>query len=166
MKKLSLLLILFLTITSFTKEVHPFHVGSVEFNFNKKSQTFEISEKFFIDDLENAVNKGNSKIVRFQDAKFKNEMNEALKNYALKNVKLKADGKILKLNYIGYQEENESVNIFLESEKITNPSKIETAVSMLYNLYDDQMNIIHLVLNGTRKSQKLTYPDQYFKNQF
>ena len=28
------------------KDVHPYHVGSVEFSYNAKSQTFEITGKF------------------------------------------------------------------------------------------------------------------------
>ena len=166
MKKLLLLLSIFFTLFSFNRSAHPFHVGSVEFNFNKTSRTFEISGKFFIDDLENAVSKSSSKTLRFQDAKFKKEMNEALKNYALQNIKLKVDSKILKLNYIGFEEEKESVNIYLESEKLEVPKKMEVAVSMLYNLYDDQMNIIHFVIGKERKSSRLSYPDQNLSRTF
>lgn len=166
MKKFLLFFILLSTITSFTTEKHPFHVGSVEYNYNNSSKTFEISGKFFIDDLENAVSKSSNKTLRFQDAKFKKEINDALKIYTLNNLKLKANGKLLKLNYIGFEEENESVNIYLESEKIENPKKLETAVSMLYNLYNDQMNIIHLVINKERKSTRLSYPDQYISKTF
>lgn len=166
MKKFLLLLPLFFVLSSFTKNKHPFHVGSVEFNYNKTSKTFEISGKFFIDDLENALNKNSKKSLRFQDAKFKKEMDEALKFYASNNLKLKANGKLLKLSYIGFEEDKESVNIYLESEKIENPKKIEAAVDMLYNLYDDQMNIIHFVINGKRISDRLKYPDAYLSKTF
>lgn len=166
MKKIFLFLILFFAISSFKTEKHPFHVGSVEYSYNNSSKTFEVSGKFFIDDLENALNKISKSSLRFQDAKFKKEINDALKIYALNNLKLKANGKLLKLNYIGFEEENESVNIYLESEKIENPKKLETAVSMLYNLYNDQMNIIHIVINKERKSTRLSYPDQYISKTF
>ena len=49
------LLVFCFCFTSF--RIHPYHVGSVEFNYNKKSQTFEITGRFFTDDLENAVSK-------------------------------------------------------------------------------------------------------------
>jgi len=166
MKKLLLLFLLFFAITSFTKEKHPFHVGSIEFSYNNSSKTFEVTGKFFIDDLENALNKNSNKTLRFQDAKFKKNINDALKIYATNNLKLKANGKLLKLNYIGFEEENESVNIYLESEKVASPKKMETVVSMLYNEFDDQMNIIHFVINKVRKSEKLTYPDQYSMKTF
>jgi len=146
--------------------IHPYHVGSVEFNYNQKSKTFEITGRFFMDDLENAVNKKYGKNLHFLDRKFENEMNAALKNYASEYLKLKVNGKFLNVNYIGYQEDKESVDVFLESEIVENPKKVETAVSFIYNLFDDQMNIIHIIVNGKRKSDKLNYPDKYLYQQF
>ena len=166
MKKLLLFFSFLIIFFSFNKSKHPFHVGSVEFSYNNSSKMFEVSGKFFIDDLENALNKNSKRSLRFQDVKFKKEINDALKIYALNNLKLKANGKLLKLNYIGFEEENESVNIYLESEKVEDPKKMETAVSMLYNLYNDQMNIIHFVINKERKSTRLSYRDQYISKTF
>lgn len=162
--KIFLLLSFALCLVSF--KPHPYHVGSVELNYNQKSKTFEITGRFFMDDLENAVNKKYSKSFHFLDKKFEKEMNEALKNYASESLKLKVNNQFLKVNYIGYQEDKESVEIFLESEKIENPKKVETAVSFIYNLFDDQMNIIHIIVGGKRKSDRLNYPDKYLKQEF
>jgi hypothetical protein len=30
--------------------------------------------------------------------------------------------------------------------------------SILYNLFEDQINIVHITVNGVRKSEKLDYP--------
>ena len=146
--------------------LHPYHVGSVEFSYNQKSSTFEITGRFFMDDLENAVNKKYGKSIHFMDKKYEKEMNTALKNYAAEYLKLKVNGNFVKVNYLGYQEDKESVEIFLESEPVNAPKKVETAVSFIYNLYDDQMNIVHIIVNGTRKSEKLSYPDRYLYQNF
>ncbi|MGC4130306.1 MAG: hypothetical protein QM564_12285 [Bergeyella sp.] len=162
--KIFLLFSFALCLVSF--KPHPYHVGSVEFNYNQKTKTFEITGRFFMDDLENAVNDKFKKSVHFQDKKFEKEMNEALKNYASESLKLKVNNQFLKVNYIGYEEDKESVEIFLESESVENPKKVETAVSFIYNLFDDQMNIIHIIVGGKRKSEKLNYPDKYLYQQF
>ncbi|MGA9211463.1 DUF6702 family protein [Kaistella sp.] len=148
------------------KEIHPYHVGSVEFNYNQKSKTFEISGKFFLDDLENALKEKFGKAVHFNDEKYKAQINAYLIQYCEEYLKLKVDNKFLKINYIGFEEDSESVDIYLESEKVNPPKKVETAVSLLYNLYDDQMNIIHIIVDGKRKSQKLNYPDRYLYQNF
>lgn len=166
MKKLFFFFSVLLIIFSFTKAKHPYHVGSVEINYNQKSKTFEITGRFFLDDLENGLNNKYSKSLHFNDPKFKTQLNDALKNYSAEYFKLKANNKFLNVNYVGYEEDHESVNVYLESEKIDNPKKVEAAVSFLYNLFDDQINIVHIIVNGNRKSKKLTYPNRYLFQQF
>ena len=166
MKKLLLLFSIFISTLFLAKEIHPYHVGSVEFNYNSKSKTFEIIGKFFLDDLENGLKEKYGKAVHFNDEKFKQEINELLKKYCTDYLKLKTDGKFLKINYLGFEEESESVNIFLESEVVSQPKKVEVAVSFLYNLFDDQMNIIHIIVGGKRQSDRLSYPNRYLFKQF
>jgi len=163
---LSTIVIFSLASVLFSFKFHPYHVGSMEFNYSQKSKTFEVSGRFFMDDLENAINKKYGKNLHFLNPKSEKEMNEALKNYASEYVKLKVNNQFVKVNFVGYEEDKESVDIFLESETVANPKKIETAVSFLYNLFDDQMNIIHIVINGQRKSEKLNYPDRYLFQEF
>ena len=162
--------LLILTLSSFKStspvDVHPYHVGSVEFNYNSKSKTFEITGKFFLDDLENALKEKYGAPVHFNDAKYNAQINEFLKQYCNDYLKLKADNKPLKINYIGFEEDSESVNIFLESEPVNTPKKVETAVSFLYNFFDDQMNIIHIIVNGKRQSERLNYPNRYLYKVF
>lgn len=172
-KKILRLIIVFFTVLSVSsfkeiaeKDVHPYHVGSVEFIYNSKSKTFEITGKFFLDDLENGLKKKYGKAVHFNDVKYKNEVNLYLAKYFDEYLKLKADNKFLKINYVGYEEDNEAVNIYLESEMVEKPKKVEAAVSLLYNFFDNQMNIIHIVVDGKRQSDKLTYPNRYLYKTF
>lgn len=167
MKKKSYILLLcsfFFVVFSF--KTHPYHVGSVEFNFNNTSKTFEITGKFFTDDLENAINKKYGTSLFFSEEKDHAKFNEYLKKFCEEYLKLKSDNQFVTINYLGFEEEVESVNIYLESEPIKTPKKVETAVSMLYNLFDDQINIVHIIVNGKRQSHKLNYPDRYLYKNF
>ena len=166
MQKLFFILLFSVFGLSSASEIHPYHVGSVEFNYNIKSETFEISGKFFLDDLENALKEKYGKAVHFNSEQYKTQINNYLIKYCEEYLKLKVNNKFLKINYLGYEEDSESVNIYLESEKVIQPKKVETAVSLLYNLFDDQMNIVHIIVNGNRKSQRLNYPDRYIYQNF
>ena len=161
MKKIFLLFTFLLTFLVSAKPIHPYHVGSVEINYNAKTKTFEISAKFFLDDLENSLNAKYSKTLHFGEEKSKAGLDQALENYFAEYFKLKSNNKFLKINYLGFEEDKESVNIYLESEATEMPKKVETAVSLLYSFFDDQMNIVHIIVNGERKSSKLNYPDRY-----
>ena len=164
LKKIVLFYIFILIFCSFT--LHPYHVGSVEFKYNSTSKTFEISGKFFLDDLENALKEKYGKTLHFNTKEHQTQIDFYLKKYSEEYLKLKTDNKVLKINYLGYEENQEAVNIYLESEKINPPKKVEVAVSFLYNLYDDQMNIIHIIINKNRQSHKLNYPERYIYKKF
>lgn len=146
--------------------VHQYHVGSMEFNYNSKSKTFEVSGKFFVDDMENALNKKYGTHLHFGVAQQKNELNEYLKKYTAENLKLKVNNQMVKVNFLGFEEDSESVDLFLESEPVKNPKKVETSFSFIYNLFDDQINIIHIVVDGKRKTSKLEYPNRYLYQNF
>ncbi len=166
MRKLLILLSILLFSVLHAGAVHPYHVGSVEFRYNAESKTFEISAKFFLDDLENALKEKYGKVVHFNDSHFKGQINSLLADYLSVYLKLKADNKVLPLTYLGYEEDSEAVNIYMESGKINTPKKVEAAVSALYNLFDDQINIIHIVVDGKRQSHKLSYPERYLYKEF
>ena len=166
MQKFTAFLLLLLVSFFSAKESHPYHVGAVEFKYNSSSKTFEISGKFFLDDLENALKDKYGKAVHFNDPKYKSQINAFLSQYFAEYLKLKADNRFLKINYLGYEEDSEAVNVYLESEKTDPPKKVETAVSLLYNLFDDQVNIIHIIVGGKRQSHKLNYPDRYLYHNF
>ncbi len=161
MKKFFLLFTFLLAFLVSAKPIHPYHVGSVEINYNAKTKTFEISAKFFLDDLENSLNAKYNKTLHFGEEKSKTGLDQALENYFAEYFKLKSNNKFLKINYLGFEEDKESVNVYLESEATEIPKKVETAVSLLYSFFDDQMNIVHIIVNGERKSSKLNYPDRY-----
>ena len=161
MKKFFLLFTFLLTFLVSAKPIHPYHVGSVEINYNAKTKTFEISAKFFLDDLENSLNAKYNKTLHFGEEKSKTGLDQVLENYFAEYFKLKSNNRFLKINYLGFEEDKESVNVYLESEATEMPKKVETAVSLLYSFFDDQMIIVHIIVNGERKSSKLNYPDRY-----
>ena len=110
MKRFASVLVLFSLILSLLSfKIHPYHVGSMEFNYNKKSSTFEITGRFFMDDLENAVNKKYGKNLHFMDSKSEKEMQLILKNYASEYLKLKVNNQLINVNFIGFEEDKESV---------------------------------------------------------
>lgn len=147
-------------------DIHPYHVGSVEIKYNEKAKTFEVTGKFFLDDLENALSKKYGKSLRFLKKTPGTELNIFLEKYFAEYFKLKADNKMLKVKFLGYEEDREAVFVYLESETLPQPSKVETSVSLLYNQFDDQLNLIHIIVNGERKSSKLGYPDRYLYQNF
>ena len=138
--------------------LHPFHVSTTEINFNAADKTLEISCRLFIDDFESCLSSVYHTKADLSAAHAKTSMDSLVKRYIVAHLQIKTDGKQSGTHYLGFEKEDEAVNVFFEVENMIAVKKIEVNNSILYDLYDDQMNIIHVVVGGNRKSTKLDYP--------
>lgn len=147
---------------------HPFHVSNTEINHNAKDKTLEITCRIFTDDFEAILEKNYKTKVDLTHpaAADKANIDKIVSNYVAKHLQLKADGKPVSLSYLGYEIDNDAAAVYLEVDNIPSVKKVETTDSILYDQYDDQMSIIHVIIGGNRKSTKLDYPDTQAVFQF
>lgn len=145
---------------------HPLHVSTTEVNFNAKDKTLEISCKIFSDDFESILARLYKQKTDLSNPGMKTAMDELVKKYLLSHLQIKANGKATTMNYIGFEIDHEATNIYLEIEKIPAVKSIEVNNTILYDLFDDQMSIVHLVKGNIRKSSKILYPEKKFSANF
>ena len=138
---------------------HPLHLSSMELNYTTKGGTIEISCRLFTDDLEDALSK-QFKVPTDLSAPAKHKaMDELLKKYMAMHLKLKANGKPLAFNYLGFEKDREAILVYVESLPVKGLKKLEAYNTLLYDLFDDQTNIMHMLYDGQRKSSKLDFPE-------
>lgn len=153
--------LLALVLTSFSAGTpHPFHVSVVEIEHNAGEKTLEISCKIFTDDFETTLAKNYKAKVDLTNPPNKAAMDSLVKKYLFSHLSLKANGKPVVFNYIGFENENEAAYGYLQVDNITSLSKLEITNTIMYDRFDDQVNIMHVKVNGNRKSTKLNYPDK------
>jgi hypothetical protein len=138
--------------------IHPFHISTTEINHNASDKTFEISCKVFTDDLESVLTKQYHTKADLSAITMKAAMDTLVKKYINSHLTVNADGKTLGMKYLGFEKENEAIYAYLQVDNISTVKKIVIANSILYDLYDDQISIIHVIVGGNRKSTKLDYP--------
>jgi len=145
---------------------HPLHLSSTELNYNAKENTMEISCRIFTDDFETVLSKEFKVKTDLSSPAKHQQMDNLVKKYMAAHLQLSANGKPLDLNYLGFENDKEAVEVYLESAQVKNLRKLETTSTILYDLFDDQTNIFHTTFNGNRKSAKLTYPDKKMASTF
>ena len=72
--------------------------------------------------------------------------------------RIEYDGKPIILNFVGFEKEGAVIFSYFEAANINSVKKIAITNNLMYDMYDDQVEIIHVILNGNRKSTKLDYP--------
>jgi hypothetical protein len=140
------------------KVTHPFHVSTTEINHNATDKSLEISCRIFIDDFETCLSKIYHTKADLSAASMKTSMDTLVKKYISSHLQIKADGKAMPVKYLGFEKQDEAVYAYFESDNIATVKKVDVTNSILYDLYDDQISIIHVIVRGNRKSTKLDNP--------
>jgi hypothetical protein len=139
---------------------HPFYIAVTEINLNTSDKTLEVSCKMFADDLEQIIEKNNHAQLDIASDRDKASFNKYLPAYVKSHLGLTIDGKAANLFYIGFEKEKESAYCYFQVENISSVKKLDVFDSLLQDFTSEQINIIHVTVNGKRQSTKLDYPEK------
>ena len=139
---------------------HPFYIAVTEINLNTSDKTLEVSCKMFADDLEQIIEKNNHAQLDISSEKDKANFDKYLPVYVKGHLGLTVDGKPANLSYIGFEKERESAYCYFQVENISSLKKLDVFDSLLQDFTSEQINIIHVTVNGKRQSTKLDYPEK------
>lgn len=140
---------------------HPFHVSVIEINHNGADQTLEISCKLFTDDFESVLSRNYQVKADLINPSNPATMDSVVKKYLFSHLSLKVEGKPVAFNYIGFENEKEAAYGYIEVENVATVRKLDVETTIMYDQFEDQVNIIHAIVKGERKSNKLNFPDKH-----
>jgi hypothetical protein len=141
-----------------SKKTHPFHVSVTEIEHNATEKTLEIACKLFTDDFENILEKTYKTKVDLTNPADRAATGKLVSDYIIKRFVIKVDGKAVSLTGIGFEKEGEATWCYFQADNVKAVKQVEIVNTLLYDLFDDQIGIMHVKVDGTRKSTKLNYP--------
>jgi len=131
---------------------HPIHIGVTEINFNEKTSSVEVIHKIFIDDFELAIEEKYGVKLGLGSSQELEDKEEYIKKYAAQNFKINLDGKQFTAAHIGSEYDIEAIWIYQEIENIEKIKDLELNALFLFELFDDQKNIVHIKYKTQKKS--------------
>jgi hypothetical protein len=138
---------------------HPLFVSVTEIELNQKDKTLEISCKIFTDDFEKTLRQSYKTTVDLLKPKDKTAMNKLVSDYIQKHLLLTVDGKKATMQFLGYEQNEEGILSYYQVNNILAVKKIDITDNLLYDYKKEQIGIIHVTVDGNRKSTKLNNPD-------
>ncbi|MBZ4190353.1 hypothetical protein K7B07_15680 [Niabella sp. 3A5MI-3] len=146
---------------------HPFHVSASEIEYNSKQQRLEISTKIFTDDFEAILSRVYKTPVDFSNKALKAKMDTLVTRYLTTHLSIQSNGRAQQLKLFGWEIDHEAVYVYtVVTNASLNTGNILVENTILYDLFSDQMNIVHFIVDGTRKSNKLSYPERKLQFRF
>lgn len=137
---------------------HPIYVSVTEIEHNAKDKTLEISCKVFTNDFETVLRQQYKGTVDLLQPKDKAAMNNLVSSYIKKHLSLVVDGKPVSMDYLGYEQQEEGIESYYQVNNIASVKQVDVTDNILYEYKSEQLSIIHVIVNGNRKSYKLNNP--------
>jgi hypothetical protein len=150
-----LFLNIFLVFSTISVFSHPFYVSICQIDFNRESQSLEISVKTFADDLLLALEKEGASKLFLGEGKENPAADNLISKYLKSRLQIKVNGKKGEMKWIGKEMETDAVWSYLEIDHISALKEIEVNCTLLTEIYDSQNNIIQINLGGNIKSMLL-----------
>ena len=140
--------------------VHKYYLSLTEVQINTQKHTLDLSCKLFIDDLESVLGKIENKKIDLSLSVKSKEVEQLLFNYLNKNFKINVGGKLQKLEYVGYEIENDAIWCYLEVSHFKEKGTVSILNTLLYESFPEQSNLINITWDGVSKTAKLSNPDK------
>ncbi len=141
---------------SFLLFLHPIHLSVSEINYSEKDKALQITSRIFLDDLELSIQNQLKKPDLDLLEPGKDYTTEKLiSDYVLQHLSVKLDGKIQKLNFLGFEREDPAVICYIEIESVKKFKTIEIKNEVIMETHNDQSNLVHVTYKGPVKSLRL-----------
>ncbi|MFD2034347.1 DUF6702 family protein [Belliella marina] len=132
--------------------MHPFYISLTDIRYNDASNTIEVAQKIFWDDLERGLGETFKTKVDFLNPSSQEHLAEMLRKYVTQHNVIMVNGKTIKLSYVGYEIEEDAAWIYLEGFDVDFPKTVNIRNTILIEQFDDQQNIVNFYIGKKPKS--------------
>jgi len=150
LSKLVFLFVLLPLLTAATS--HKFYVSVSKVEYSEADQSLQIISSIFVDDLENTLKARYGDKVSLEPEKETELDRDLLQKYMLKKLLITVDGKEMAVDYVGREYDIDVIKVYLEVPNVVDPKEVIVQAEWLFELFEEQQNIIHMKKGDTRRS--------------
>lgn len=145
------LLLFLLPLFAFTA-AHKYYVSITEVHYVKEEQSVQIITRIFIDDLEKLIRERYDDSITLATKNESKKVDYYLEKYLTEKIQIKINGKNAVLQFIGKEYDNDIAICYIEIPKIDHVSEIEIKDHVLFDIFEDQQNVVRFNINNEKKS--------------
>jgi hypothetical protein len=137
---------------------HPLYISVTEINHNPRDKILEVSCKIFTNDFEAVLEKMAGARVDLSSAKDKAASDKLIAGYVERHLRLKVDGKPVQLHFVGSENEEDGTWSYFQVNDVPAVKRIDATNELLYDGFNQEINIMHVTVGGQRQSTRLDCP--------
>jgi hypothetical protein len=154
--KSKLILSILLSFTTLFASAHKSFISISNMEYNQKEKQIEVSLKLTAHDFEHILENKYGKQIHIENVKKGSDVDKFILDYINKNFLVKSSSQKAKLIYVGREVTvKDELFFYFTIKNVVNPSKIVVKNTFLFEIFEQQQNIIHYKLKGKTKSLTL-----------
>jgi len=156
LKRVAILFVLFLSLSAFTTTgTHKYYMSVTDIEYAPEKKSLQIISRLFIDDFHKLLQTrydASAELIRGEN---KPVINSYIEKYFEEKLHIYIQDQSLSLKFIGKRYEDDLIICYFEAENIENFKNVSVSNQVLFDLYEDQKNLVHFKKDGDTKSLML-----------
>ncbi|WP_036158583.1 DUF6702 family protein [Maribacter forsetii] len=150
------LLLFILPIFAFAG-AHKFYISVTNVDYSEKDEAVQIITRVFIDDMNTVLKERYGYPAVLGTDKETAIDKEFLEKYLRTKFLVEINGKTAKYDFIGHKYDSDMVICYLEVPNVSLNTLKQIGITneVLTDIYDDQQNVVHMKIDGQKKSYVL-----------
>ena len=136
--------------------MHKYYVSITKINYVKEEQSFQVTTRIFIDDFEKLLRARYDETLILNSGQTEEQIDVYIKTYLRMKLQIKINDNKQVLNFIGKAYEDDEVVCYLEIENVAEVNQFEVKNEVLFDLFQQQKNIVRTYINSKNKTFVLT----------
>ncbi|WOD42358.1 DUF6702 family protein [Hwangdonia lutea] len=132
--------------------MHKYYVSVTQINYVEEKASVQIISRIFIDDFENVLRKRYNDNITLAGKNEPKTVDAYIARYLNEKIKIKINNKAAKINFIGKEYNGDIMQCYLEIEGVKAINAFEITNQLLFDLFQEQQNIVKTKINETHKS--------------
>ena len=129
-----------------------YYVSTTAIDYRPDLGTLQLTVKIFTDDFQNLLQKRYESDLRLDPDSDPKKIDFYSARYLQQKIKLNVDAQAVALQYLGKTYDIDQVSLFLEVTDVLGFSTLTIENTLLFELFDDQQNIVRVKTPTQRKS--------------
>ena len=126
--------------------------------YNDAQDRIEVQQRIFYDDLERSFrNKLDDEKFDIINPNSKITLDSILTDYINSSIDFVIDNKNITLALLEYEFTEDAIVIYSYASDVRFPKKVSLHSSLLFELFDDQTNVVSVNIGGKKKSGKFSF---------
>lgn len=134
---------------------HKFYVSKTMVEYNARTQGFEVTCKFFTDDLEKVISRMNGSALKLGEGEI-SKAEQLIEEHIQSHFKMWFDDQLVVMRYVGKEVEADMTYCYLEFFRSPQFHALKIEQTCLMEDFPDQQNIVDVKAEGTTSTVVLS----------